>query len=246
MNVRPLYVVFPLICLSLMSTLVDAAIMHPNGLNLGDKYRYAFVTSTTRDGTSTEIADYDAHVNAAIDAADPMGLGTINWRVWGSTEDVDAIDHLMDPSNGWDAADVPIFLINTDTIIADNFADLTDDSIDNAISVTETGGAPPKIDGARFVFTGTNGDGREDSSYYLGSASPYSGDAFRDPNSPRSWTRASRPTHGPSYPFYAFSNAITVGGGDSAVPEPSSMALAILGIAGFGAYRLRRRHKSNT
>ena len=36
-----------------------AAVTVPTGIDAGDSYRLAFVTSTTRDGTSSDIADYN-------------------------------------------------------------------------------------------------------------------------------------------------------------------------------------------
>ena len=40
----------------------------PAGLGPGDQFRLLFVSSTTRDATSSDIADYDAHVQSAAAA----------------------------------------------------------------------------------------------------------------------------------------------------------------------------------
>lgn len=137
-----LKLILPAMCLALLPNTLSAAIMHPGSLVDGDKYRYAFVTSTVTDATSSDIADYDAHVNAAIDAADPTGLGAVNWRAWGSTPTVDAITHLSTSTPSlWDGTSVPIYLINTSTIIAGDFTALTSASLGAAISRTELNSA---------------------------------------------------------------------------------------------------------
>jgi len=45
---------------SALSTIVNASLVVPAGLNPGDAYHVIFVSSTTRDATSSNIADYDA------------------------------------------------------------------------------------------------------------------------------------------------------------------------------------------
>ena len=70
----------------------NAAVMtQPSGLNNGDQYRLIFVTSTTRDATSTNIADYNNFV-AGVAATVPalVGLGT-TWTAVVSTPTVAAV-----------------------------------------------------------------------------------------------------------------------------------------------------------
>jgi len=43
----------------------DAALVYPNGLSPGDKYRLALVTTDQIIPASTQIADYDAIVTSA-------------------------------------------------------------------------------------------------------------------------------------------------------------------------------------
>ena len=53
-------------CLVSMALSLQAQVTTvPTGLNGGDQYRLVFVTSTTRDATSSDIADYNAFVNYA-------------------------------------------------------------------------------------------------------------------------------------------------------------------------------------
>ncbi len=222
-----------MISVGLVSSSIQAAIVHPGSLNPGDQYRYAFVTSTTRDATSSNIADYDDHVNAAIDAADPTGLGAIDWRVWGSTTTVDAIDHLsVDSSMGWDTSDVPIYVINTDHIVARDFADLTDGRIAWRIDRDEFGSQR-----LSRVWTGTLSNGDRDPGEELGATLSRSGSAEFNNND---WTSYLITSATGEFGFYGFSDVITVSGGPT-VPEPSSMALAIFGIGTLIAVRIRRR-----
>ena len=52
----------------LLSSAQAAPIIVPTGLNPGDTYRLVFVTSTGRDGTSSNIADYNAFVTASANS----------------------------------------------------------------------------------------------------------------------------------------------------------------------------------
>ena len=65
----------------------------PAGLNPGDHFRFVFVTDGIRDATSTNIADYDSFVNAQAGGATYDGV-VVNWLAIGSTDSVDAIDHV--------------------------------------------------------------------------------------------------------------------------------------------------------
>jgi hypothetical protein len=108
----------------------------PTGLNPGDQYRLAFVTSTTRNGASTNIADYNTFV-AGVAATVPelVALGT-TWKAVGSTPTVDARDNTGTAPTSPD--DVPIYLLN-DTLLASGNADLWDGTIANPFAITETG-----------------------------------------------------------------------------------------------------------
>ena len=65
----------------------------PAGLNPGDHFRFVFVTDGIRDATSTNIADYDSFVNAQAGGATYNGV-VVDWLAIGSTDSVDAIDHV--------------------------------------------------------------------------------------------------------------------------------------------------------
>src|SRR5476649_1320284 len=72
-----------------------ASLVLPVGLNPGDQYRIAFLTSDVRDGTSANIADYDLFVTGEANAAGSVlqPLGT-TWQAIASTLTVDAFTHI--------------------------------------------------------------------------------------------------------------------------------------------------------
>ena len=55
--------------ITVLSTSVYAVLVVPVGLDEGDTCHVIFVSSTTRDASSANITDYDAHVQGAADAA---------------------------------------------------------------------------------------------------------------------------------------------------------------------------------
>jgi hypothetical protein len=104
-----------------------------------------------RDATSSNIADYNTFVQAAANAA---GLGGVTWKVIGSTGTVDARDNTSsNPSvNG---AGEAVFLVDGSTVVANNYADLWDSSIDAMINMDEYGTRGI----AASVATGSNPNG---------------------------------------------------------------------------------------
>ena len=70
----------------------------------GDTYHLAYVTTATRDATSTDIADYNAFVQADAESQTEVGGvdvnlvrgiygGSISWRALASTTEVDAVNN---------------------------------------------------------------------------------------------------------------------------------------------------------
>jgi hypothetical protein len=203
----------------------------PSGLNSGDHYRLMFVTSTTTAATSSSIAYYNQFVADAANSVQGLAALGITWTAIASTDTTDAIANIGADSgvpiyglDGWiiasDATTAgPNTLFATTTNL---FSVLFNDPI-----ITEQG----TFYGSR-VWTGTNPQGLRDSFLTLGhvgglyppragyAAAPgnNSADVFQDDfGQPASAL----------LPLYAISSELTY----EAAPEPTSIALAALGLA---------------
>ena len=68
------------------------ALQTPAGLQVGDQFRFIFVTPATTNATSSDITTYDSFVNQQANGATYNGQ-TIHWLAIGSTTTVDARVH---------------------------------------------------------------------------------------------------------------------------------------------------------
>ena len=131
--------------------------LKPSGLSAGDRFRLMFITSTMRDATSTNIADYNSFVQARA-AAGHMSIRShsAQFRAVGSTAAVDARDNTMTTGTG-----VPIYWLGG-AKVADDYADFYDGTTWDSIAArNESGGS---IDGGFFlleVWSGSASDGTE-------------------------------------------------------------------------------------
>ena len=137
----------------------------PSGVSAGGKFRLLFVTSTARDATSSNIADYNRFVRdraaAGHSSIRPYKDG---FRAVGSTDAADARDNTCTTGTG-----VEIHWLNGNKV-ADDYADFYDDSWDDANLKNEGGNG---ITGSSIqVFTGSGADGTAAADHYLGVASP--------------------------------------------------------------------------
>ena len=217
--------------LGVTASVASAAIVVPPSLSPGDKYHLVFVTSTTRDATSTNIADYNSFVQAAADAA---GIGSgdgVDWFAIGSTQTVAAkVNALIGATN-------LVFLLNGTTKVADGYTDMWDTTLDNKINRTELGAT---YSGAVWNGSKDNGDIPTWGGEWLGETP---GGTFGDvvagnanvTNS--AWLDTGGQAPSTLLPMYALSEELTV----PTVPEPGTMGL--LGLAS-GALLLRRRRKN--
>jgi hypothetical protein len=185
----------------------------PAGLNPGDQFRFVFVTDGTHNAISTNIADYDSFVNAEAGGATYNGV-VVNWLAIGSTDSVDAIDHVGQ-------ANAPVYLSNgtlvtTSTTSAGLWLGPQVQLL-HAINLDLAANPPPPSD--NFVWTGTNP---------LGTGF---GGALGDPRvqvgslifSDASWVASGTDNSvGLGRPFYGISSILTV---PQAVPEPSTLAM---------------------
>jgi hypothetical protein len=125
-----------------------APITVPTGLNPGDQYRLAFVTSTTHDALSSNIADYNAFVTSVANSVPELvALGT-TWKVIGSTSTIDARDNTG--TNPFSSVGHPIYRLDGAPVASSN-ADLWDE-LTNPIELDENGVTAPAF---AIVWTGT-------------------------------------------------------------------------------------------
>lgn len=200
-----------------------APITVPTDLNFGDQYRLAFVTSTTRDATSSDIADYNAFVTAAANAVPELLALGATWTAIGSTDYVAARDNT--DTNPHVRVGVPIYLLN-DMKLADDNSDLWDGGIDYPFRITETGAQ------SHFstVWTGTSSDGVRSPGNYLGNGGGIV--MFGVYNSTESdWVQYDFDSYYYPRQLYAISSKLTV------IPEPGTAALLALGLVGLAAVR---------
>ena len=103
--------------------LADAqTVLSPDGLELGDMYRIAFVTDGVIDATSSLVSTYNDFVASEVNNPGSIlaGLQT-QWSAIVSTAEIDAIENTeTDPSSVGDTG-VPIFLADGITRIVPNY-----------------------------------------------------------------------------------------------------------------------------
>jgi len=221
--------------LAVFATTTNAALIVPAGLSAGDEYHVIFVTSTQRNGLSTDIADYDAHVQAAADAAGIGSSISLDWYAVGSTASIDAKDHLSPLFSN--TTNVPIYN-QFGELISSSFDGLWDGSIDNAVRYTENA---DQIGMTLDIYTGTDefGEGFYDTfnAVYrrLGDASMSKGGRT---DTSTNWIRRYIET-GPTElnSFYGLSDTITV-------PTPVPAAVWLFGSGLLGLIGMARRKKA--
>ena len=185
----------------------------PTGLNPGDHFRFVFVTDGIRDATSTNITDYDSFVNAQAGGATYDGAA-VNWLAIGSTDSVDAIDHV-----GQAAAAVYLsdgMLVTTTTTPAGLWSGALVHAVnlDLAANLVQT-----------FVWTGTNPTG---TGFGGPLGSPPTPQVGSTTNADGAWIDSGRSNLGDFRPFYGISSVLTVP--QSVVPEPSTLTLLIAAL----------------
>lgn len=223
---------FAVLLLAVFAALVPAAsaapVTVPAGLNPGDHYRLAFVTTTSRDGTSTNIDDYNAFaITTANSVPELLALGT-SWTAIASTLDDDARDNTA--TNPTLSTGVPIYRLDG-TKIAENNADLWDGYPLANLTITQTGSDVSSED-PYYVWTGTDPFGSAAFGDYLGLDFAVVGRAsYMD----STWIADHYVFTTDEAPFYAMSGVLTV------VPEPDTIVLACLAAAGLAVSSIRRR-----
>ncbi|NKB20945.1 MAG: PEP-CTERM sorting domain-containing protein [Alphaproteobacteria bacterium] len=199
-----------------------APITVPTGLNVGDSYRLAFVTSNTMNAISSNLADYNAFVTAAANSqATLAALGTAWYAIASNAAGNARSNTGTDPTT---ATGVPIYLLDSSsTKLADNNADLWDGTRDTPLNITEAG----TIWTGSLVWTGTDADGLRTDGFFSGFGTTKFGLAN---DSGMAGINAGRTNPELSGSIYAISDVLTVA---VAVPAPAGLALFGLGIAGI-------------
>jgi PEP-CTERM motif len=209
-------------------------ITQPVGLVAGDQYRLAFVTSDTRDATSSNIGDYNSFVNTVGLAA--TGIG--GWKAIASTSAIDARDNTA--TNPFDGSDPNLAIYRLDGLkVADDNFDLWTGStlprLDHSLSIDETGVAIPGF--ANYAWTGTSADGTK-YVWPLGHAGINL--AGRIESNSNTWIFSDGFDEKTLLHLYAISGVITVPGTGGKIPEPTTLAIFGLGLAGLCLMRRRK------
>ncbi len=184
----------------------------PSDLNPGDQYRLAFVTTGARNGSSTNIVDYNAFVSGDANAQpELMALGT-TWTAIASTATVSARDNTS--TNPTVAAGVPIYTLGG-IRIADNNTDLWDGALTNPLNITRDGTVVSFTGTYDGVWTGTCADGTNCvGSRVLGTTSGSS--LFGNPTPGKNWLAWGSLYSYQGRQFYSLSDVLTV-------PAPSPL-----------------------
>ena len=134
----------------------------PTGLSTGARFRLLFLSSTKRDGSSSDIADYHAFIQtrAAAGHADIRTYST-GFRAVGCTADTDARDTTYTTYTSTDKG-VPIYWLNG-AKAADQYEDFYDGTWDDEVNdKNESGTNGPNTSlEANYPLTGCNDRGTE-------------------------------------------------------------------------------------
>ena len=209
----------------------------PAGLTDGDQFRLLFVTSNKRDASSSNIADYDTHVQnrAAATGHNAIRQYSSQFKVLGSTASVDARDHTGTTHTTMDPG-VPIYWLKTNPAngarVAADYANFYDGSWDNKDKARKENGQGFSQNALFFlkIWTGTDNDGTK-SENSLGGNSITSSTAYGELNSltrgPLNHGQVSRTT---SYALYGLSPVFEVG----VVPVDVSLSVSASGAVTEG------------
>lgn len=199
---------------------LSVPITTPPGLNPGDPYRLAFVTSTSRDATSSNITEYNQFVDDQAETVAALAALNQDWKAIASTASVDALTNTStDPSPAGNTG-VPIFLLDG-TKIADHYDELWSAALDAPVNVTESG-APS---GDQVVWTGSEPTGTA-ATFSMGTPSTVR--AGRTLFTDSRWIGQFDLAPTELHPLYGISGVLSAA--ESAVPEPGTAFSLVAGL----------------
>ena len=146
--------------------------LKPADIGAGEQFRLMFVSSTTRDATSTDIAAYNTFVSTrAAAGVTAMQTYADDFTALVSTASVNARTNTLTRATD---TDVPIYWVRSGTVGAgdrttDDYADFYDMSWKTGASGYDESGGTVSIDGDRF-WTGTNRDGTTHATQFMGAS----------------------------------------------------------------------------
>ena len=133
--------------------------LKPDAVGAGGRFRLLFVSSTVRTGDSTDIADYNTHVQGAAAAghADIQAFAD-EFTAVGSTATVNVRLNTLTRAEDTDAPIYWVVSTATRSAVADDYADFYDEDWGDTFARTETGAAAGLSSG-RDAITGSLLDG---------------------------------------------------------------------------------------
>ena len=224
-NKRPFYGLSPIFTVAQAGLTSDSGLI-PSGLGVGDTFRLVFISSTTRDASSTSIDDYNTFVQtlAAAGHADIQPHSSL-FRAVGCTNSTNAT-----ANTNTRAADtsVPIFWLNG-AKAADDYDDFYDGSWDNEAEEADRDefGINSVVTGNVFghIFTGCDHNGRKagTGTPTLGEAAPRLGLLDNADGGPLSSNTSTLQAN--KRPFYGLSPIFAVGapGNNPPVFDPAAV-----------------------
>ena len=147
--------------------------LKPANIGAGEQFRLMFVSSTTRNATSTDIAAYNTFVSTRA-AAGLTAIQTYanDFTALVSTESVNARTNTLTRATDTDA---PIYWVSSGTVgadsrAADDYADFYDGTWPTSVSGYNESGSFVNL-GAQFFWTGMNVDGTTHATEFMGASS---------------------------------------------------------------------------
>ena len=146
--------------------------LKPADIAAGEQFRLMFVTSTTRDATSTNIADYNTVVsNRAMAGVTAMRTYANDFTALVSTQTVNARANTLTRNTDTDA---PIYWVRSGTVsannrVADDYADFYDGTWQNSANARTESGAFQGWFTSR-LWTGTNTNGTTHATRFMGAS----------------------------------------------------------------------------